>query len=231
LDEANVDELVNGVLLVKKVNTSQYPEFPLRMKVSVSQIVGYRRLMSEVENLRKLAYSTNNPEHETLLMQLWGGLQPGVMLTARVSDQWTDIGFQGRDPATDFRGMGLLGLQNLLYFSTQHNRHARQVLTHSQHPQLGYSFAIVGINLTSVAVKLLRSGHLRSHFYNSVLDAPSLSDFHSVYVYLFYEFDKFWFAEKPADMMQFNFVLQKFENNISQLLLSSKTAHLKLNLV
>jgi len=35
-------------------------------------------------------------------------------LTSRVSDQWTDLGFQGHDPATDFRGMGLLGLQQLM---------------------------------------------------------------------------------------------------------------------
>ena len=32
----------------------------------------------------------------------------------RVSKQWQDIGFQGDDPKTDFRGMGMLGLLNLL---------------------------------------------------------------------------------------------------------------------
>ena len=30
------------------------------------------------------------------------------------------LGFQGHDPATDFRGMGLLGLHQLLYLATHH---------------------------------------------------------------------------------------------------------------
>jgi len=48
------------------------------------------------------------------LVQLWNTLHPDIVLTQRVSPQWTLIGFQGNDPATDFRGMGLLGLLNLL---------------------------------------------------------------------------------------------------------------------
>jgi len=34
-------------------------------------------------------------------------------------------------------------------------------------------------------------------------------------VYLFYEFDKFWFIENPADIMQFNAVRDKFVNLIT----------------
>lgn len=38
----------------------------------------------------------------------------GVSLVNRVTKQWQSIGFQGQDPKTDFRGMGILGLENLL---------------------------------------------------------------------------------------------------------------------
>ena len=31
-----------------------------------------------------------------------------------------EIGFQGRDPATDFRGLGVLSLSNLVYYSREH---------------------------------------------------------------------------------------------------------------
>ena len=40
---------------------------------------------------------------------------PGTALEARLSKQWQDVGFQGNNPATDFRGMGLLGLRCLVY--------------------------------------------------------------------------------------------------------------------
>lgn len=46
-------------------------------------------------------------------LQLWKFLKPNTPLESRISKQWCEIGFQGDDPKTDFRGMGLLGLYNL----------------------------------------------------------------------------------------------------------------------
>ena len=40
---------------------------------------------------------------------------PSTPLEARKTKQWQDIGFQGNNPATDFRGMGVLSLHCLLY--------------------------------------------------------------------------------------------------------------------
>lgn len=36
-----------------------------------------------------------------------------------------EIGFQGDNPATDFRGAGCLGLENLYYFIKNYNNEAR----------------------------------------------------------------------------------------------------------
>ena len=43
-------------------------------------------------------------------MTLWENLRPGEELKDRKTGQWIDIGFQGKDPKTDFRGAGILGL-------------------------------------------------------------------------------------------------------------------------
>lgn len=40
--------------------------------------------------------------------------------------------------------------------------------------------------------------------------------------YLFYEFDKFWLAEKPRDIMEFNRIRTKFEENIRKKLKNPK---------
>ena len=50
----------------------------------------------------------------TVCFQLWNNLMKRE-LTARISKDWQEIGFQGNNPATDFRGMGLLGLKCLQY--------------------------------------------------------------------------------------------------------------------
>ena len=57
---------------------------------------------------------SSSQEHERSLLQLWELLQPGVPLLKRKTKDWQSLGFQGDDPKTDFRGMGMLGLRNLL---------------------------------------------------------------------------------------------------------------------
>ena len=44
-----------------------------------------------------------------------------------------------------------------------------------------YSFAIVGINLTHMAYKLLRENVLKSHIFNVNPGQPSLDNFHHFY--------------------------------------------------
>lgn len=41
-------------------------------------------------------------DHEAKLIELWSLVNPGVALTARVSDQWKSLGFQGRNDSFFF---------------------------------------------------------------------------------------------------------------------------------
>lgn len=110
--------------------------------------------------------------------------------------------------------MGLLGLDNLLYFSTEYPDVSRHVLSHSVHPKYGYTYAIVGINLTSMAYFLLKDGSAKTYMFNTKHQLPSINLFHKFYCYLFYEFDKLWLESKPENMMEFSIIFKKFENAI-----------------
>lgn len=46
-------------------------------------------------------------------MEIWESLRPFRTIKARKSVEWIELGFQADDPATDFRGTGLLGLLTL----------------------------------------------------------------------------------------------------------------------
>ena len=70
-------------------------------------------------------------------MTLWKQLNPNTEIDSLISEKWTDIGFQGKDPSTDFRGMGLLSLENLVFLATVYTDHARNILSHSFHPKHG----------------------------------------------------------------------------------------------
>jgi len=50
-----------------------------------------------------------------------------------------------------------------------------------------------------------------------------------VSVYLFNEFDKFWFAAEPVDIMQFNIIKDKFVAIVSERLRSQTDTRLTLD--
>ncbi|NXT97001.1 ELMD2 protein, partial [Buphagus erythrorhynchus] len=218
VEEAEVEKCVRDVMKEKKIEQKD-TGFKTKLHISLLQISGYKKLYLNVENLRKVPYDSENEEHEEQLIELWNLLMPHENLKARISKQWCDIGFQGDDPKTDFRGMGLLGLVNLVYFSKHYTNEARQILSRSNHPKLGYSYAIVGINLTEMAYSLLKNGALKAHLYNMVSGLPQMEHFHQFYCYLVYEFDKFWFEEEPESIMHFNQYREKFHEKIKGLLL------------
>ncbi|XP_062852309.1 ELMO domain-containing protein 2 [Trichomycterus rosablanca] len=212
--EDAVDNFVLQIMKEKNIPEQKDPKFKVHLQLCLLQISGYSALFTGVEDLRKEVYDSDNEDHEKMLLKLWDLLMPSVKLESRITKQWGDIGFQGDDPKTDFRGMGMLGLVNLVFFSENYTQEARHVLSHANHPNLGYSYAIVGINLTEMAYSLLRSGTLKPHFYNTVEGKPDLHHFHQLYCYLVYEFDKFWVEEKPASIMEFNIYREKFHDKM-----------------
>lgn len=226
--KAALEKSVYVVILAKKINPTIHRQFLKSFGRCVEHIWGYRQLLQEIEKCRLTQYDTENEEHETKLLKLWNKLKPGEPLSSRVSKQWQDIGFQGDDPKTDFRGMGLLGLDNLIFFVEEYPGPANHVLSHSLHPKYGYDFAIVGINLTSMAYHLFKDCTAKTHVYNATKSFPTIRIFHQFYCYLFYEFDRFWLQTKP-NIMEFSFIKERFENNI-RAFLSNPNAVCKMNI-
>ena len=58
-----------------------------------------------LEKVRLESYNSMNTHHEALLEKLWKALKPYTRRNGRFTKEWQEIGFQGKDPATDFRGM------------------------------------------------------------------------------------------------------------------------------
>ncbi|KAG4069515.1 hypothetical protein HA402_006881 [Bradysia odoriphaga] len=227
--ERVVYSAVLNVVKCKKINSKIHPDFAPSFRATIEQIWGYKRLFHTVEMIRVTPYNSDDLSHEEKLLELWDLLMPNECLEQRVTKQWQCIGFQGDDPKTDFRGMGMLGLDNLVFFCREYNGAARHVLAHSNHPVHGYTFAIVGINLTSMAYNLLRSGAARTHFYNLRRQWPNVDDFHKFYCYLFFEFDHYWMECKPTSIMDFSYINSKFERKILEML-SDDSTFLKMKL-
>lgn len=216
------EKSVKTVLKVKSIKPDLHRQFVTSLSACFKQMIGYRQLICQVETLRSSAYDEGKLEHEVQLLELWRLLQPDRDLDKRVTKRWQEIGFQGEDPKTDFRGMGMLGLSNLVHFAREYGSAAKHILSHSHHPKFGFSFAIVGINLTHLAYRLLMDGTLRTHLYNKN-KLPDIDTFHQFYSYLFIEFDKFWLECEPRDIMEFNRIRDIFESNLRSQLADTST--------
>ena len=126
-----------------------------------------------------------------------------------------EVGFQGTNPETDFRGMGYLGLFVLTSFSENNFSHtgdrARAILNRSRgpadNPLKFYPFACAGIQITNFALELLRTRKLDRWFYeldtsaDSVsLDRNVLEIFVRLYAEMFEVLDVYW-AQNPINVM------------------------------
>ena len=71
---------------------------------------------------------------------------------------WKEMGWQGNDPATDFRSAGLISLQHLIYLAQMH----KPVFTKLMLKQDGtrseweYPFAVGGVNVSFMLTELLQ---------------------------------------------------------------------------
>ena len=85
------------------------------MKDALIKINAYYNLIREIDTVRCEKFSQENPKHFKMLLEIWSGLlnDPEVKLDTLKNRKWRDLGFQGDDPSTDFRGMGMLALNSL----------------------------------------------------------------------------------------------------------------------
>jgi ELMO domain-containing protein len=147
----------------------------------------------EVEQLFALALCPLDYEQmtqERALKSLFRTLTNDSHGCPRIASHWEEIGFQGRDPATDLRGGGLLGLVQLLSLVRQQRAMAQRVHRLSRDDRQSFPFAVVSLNFTGVVLKLLRDCTLYSELNRSATREQSVmlvaNRVHAALVYHFY---------------------------------------------
>ena len=78
----------------------------------VAQVNALKRLHA----LKCTPYDACVAAHEQMLRRLWACGFGAELKCELQSERWVHLGFQSAEPGKDFRGMGILGLSNLVYF-------------------------------------------------------------------------------------------------------------------
>ena len=209
-EEKAAGSVVRSVVRVKAINedelTTQLQVMPA-LTATLSHVLSVNRLLAELE-AGKTPYSESNVTHEKLLMKLWDLLRPAQPLSARKSNDWEQLGFQGDNPATDFRGMGTLGLYNLVAFASTCGLDATRLLADCNRNGLRwYSFAITGINLTADLIRLTRERVLDNYYFKH---GATVQSFNALYCAFFVRFNEAWTRANPMSVMEFSHIHDAF---------------------
>ncbi|PON89768.1 ELMO domain containing protein [Trema orientale] len=179
------------------------------------------------ERLRNLRQRLDVPfdgsrlEHQDALMQLWRLAYPTKELPSLKSELWKQMGWQGSDPSTDFRGGGFISLENLIFFAQKYPESFQRLL-HKQdgtRAEWEYPFAVAGINISFMLAQMLdlQSGTPTSevgiHFLELLKEDEMAFD--NLFCVAFQMMDAQWLA-KRASYMDFNDVLKSTRTQLER---------------
>lgn len=92
---------------------------------------------------------------EEELEKLWQLFEPGEEFPGMNSERWKELGFQGKNPTTDFRGMGRHALDCLNYFGEHYSAECHQIMKRKLDDKYYYPFCASCVNIVGVVEKLL----------------------------------------------------------------------------
>jgi len=136
-----------------------------------------------------IAYDNSDVMHSRILQSIFMILKGVHAEVSRFGPHWEEIGFQGDDPATDLRGVGMFGLIQLYHLVKNHQDLATKIHKISRDERQYFPFSVVSLNFTKVVLQTMRSGVLNSKFNKRGSVLPVLNELH---IGLYYELFAHW---------------------------------------
>ncbi|KAI5660813.1 hypothetical protein M9H77_20136 [Catharanthus roseus] len=183
------------------------------------KFLDYQLSPEQEERLQKLQERLGVPfdetrfDHQESLLTLWNLSFPNIKLKSLISNQWKDMGWQGANPSTDFRGCGFISLENLLFFAKTYPGSFHRLLFKQggQRATWEYPFAVAGINVSFMLIQMLDLHSAKPKCipgFNFVrILGENEEAFDILYCIAFAMMDAQWLA-MHASYMEFNEVLQ-----------------------
>ncbi|XP_057984871.1 uncharacterized protein LOC110634970 isoform X2 [Hevea brasiliensis] len=165
--------------------------------------------LKRLKHRMKVYFDASRPDHQEALRALWSATYPDRELHGLISDQWKEMGWQGRDPSTDFRGAGFISLENLLFFAKTYSTSFQHLLKKQEGKRSAweYPFAVAGINITFMIMQMLDLDASKPRTFVTSVFLHMLSEnewaFDLLYCMAFVVMDKQWLG-RNATYMEFN---------------------------
>ncbi|RZC74499.1 hypothetical protein C5167_049979 [Papaver somniferum] len=185
---------------------------------------GLEECLQKLQRRIEVNYDNADPDHREALKELWNASFPEEELSDLVSDQWKEMGWQGKDPATDFRGGGFISLENLLFFAKMFPKSYQDLLQKQEgnRAMWEYPFAVAGVNITFMLIQMLDLEAVKPRTMTGVVFLKLLEEnddaFDILYCITFKLMDQQWLAMN-ASYMDFNTVMKSTQYELEKQLL------------
>jgi len=116
--------------------------------------------MTEFQKFVTTPFEAQDPSHMSELYLLWKVVFPEIEVPSNIeSELWKKLGFQSDNPLRDFRGSGIFGLKNMLFFAEKYSKSFFYLLDMDEkRPGEHYPFAVASFNITMMLFELLGWG-------------------------------------------------------------------------
>ena len=122
-----------------------------------------------------------------------------------------NIGFQGKDPLSDFRSTGLLGLKHLSIFTISDLR-ANLIFKVASNQNTWYFYSATSINITGKVIQFIEHGKCDQFLFDNNNNFSMFDFSYKLYGDFFSGFNKMWVELKCNDFMKVNSLLELFMN-------------------
>ncbi|CAN6486840.1 unnamed protein product [Victoria cruziana] len=142
------------------------------------------------------------------------------------------MGWQGKDPSTDFRGGGFISLENLLFFAKTYPKCFQDLLRKQEGDRAmwEYPFAVAGVNITFMLIQMLDLLSVKPQTLLGAIFVKLLAEnewaFDLLYCIAFKMMDQQWLAMR-ATYMDFNSVMKATRAQLEKELLLEDVTRLE----
>jgi hypothetical protein len=165
-EEFNDDDIIKittSINKIKKIKDAKFDKLIINALESYNSVAGHKKVLN---NLYSEKFDPLDRSHTEMLFQIWEIIK-GDRNIQLFDKKWrkliyyfilhqllVDIGFQGPDPSTDFRGAGVLGLRNLFNY-VKNSENSKQVINVALDTKTWYFFCASGINFSGKIIELI----------------------------------------------------------------------------
>ncbi|BGO99933.1 hypothetical protein JCM10021v2_003611 [Rhodotorula toruloides] len=167
---ADADSLSQSIAVSEGIEVPSL-EYDL-LSTALERVLRTYAIVDVVQELAETQFPSDGSA-DGQLKELWSILKPEAELPSMSGKHWQEVGFQNVSPATDFRGVGMLGMQAFLYFARTYRDRAAEIVDEAiGGGESWYPLALASIHMTAFALDLATSRDLQLFLLRAVQTRP-----------------------------------------------------------